>query len=66
MDETVSSPQHEQAQSGHTSNLPEVSYDIYLSQAEQVAPPTVEEDPAFQEHVNRYEVLCCTNTRYKS
>jgi len=49
MDETVSSPQHE---SGSISISPESSYDIYLSQSEQVAPPTIEEDPGFQEHVN--------------
>lgn len=53
MDEAVSSTQNEQANNGGISILPQSSYDVYLSQAEQVAPPTVDlEDPGFQEHVN--------------
>ena len=56
MDEAVSSTQNEQVNNGGISILPQSSYDVYLSQAEQVAPPTVDlEDPGFQEHVNRYE-----------
>ena len=51
MDEIVSSAQHEQSEG--ISILPESSYDIILSQAGQIAPPT-NEDPGFQEHVNRY------------
>ena len=55
MDEAVSSTQNEQVNNGGISILPQSSYDVYLSQAEQVAPPTVDlEDPGFQEHVNRY------------
>ena len=50
MDEIVSSAQHEQSEG--ISVLPESSYDILLSQAGQIAPPT-NEDPGFQEHVNR-------------
>ena len=54
MDEAVSSTQNEQVNNGGISILPQSSYDVYLSQAEQVAPPTVDlEDPGFQEHVNR-------------
>ena len=54
MDEAVSSTQNEQVNNGGISILPQNSYDVYLSQAEQVAPPTVDlEDPGFQEHVNR-------------
>lgn len=49
MDEVVSSAQNEQSQG--ISILPESAYDVILSQAGQIVPPT-NEDPGFQEHVN--------------
>ena len=62
MDEIVSSAQHEQSEG--ISILPESSYDIILSQAGQIAPPT-NEDPGFQEHVNRYIFYVYSVTQVK-